>query len=203
MNDGNSGDGITFSEVSESAGVRGGEIVVRYLDGEPITFPDPDTGVEYGGYDPTMLDAGGNRVAGPVRAHPRGAVLRPRRRPRPRSVGCERRTSPLRISQRFYARKSPIHVHRRTDGHRPVRQLDGLRRRRHRQRRGLGRLHNQRRLPPAAVRAARAAGAATADTRNDSIGEPAYTTCSATTERGRRTGWASSARSRTWRRLLR
>ena len=60
----NNGD-LTFSEISESAGVRGGEIVVRYLDGEPITFPDPDTGIEYGGYDPTMLDAGGNRVADP------------------------------------------------------------------------------------------------------------------------------------------
>ena len=60
----NNGD-MTFSELSESAGVRGGEIVVRYLDGEPITFPGPDTGIEYGGYDPTMLDAGGNRVADP------------------------------------------------------------------------------------------------------------------------------------------
>ena len=65
MNDGNADGNLAFSEVSESAGVRGGEITVRYLDGEPILFADPDTGIEYGGYDPTMMDAGGNRVADP------------------------------------------------------------------------------------------------------------------------------------------
>ena len=62
---GDNGGSLAFREVSEAAGVRGGEITVRYLDGEPILFADPDTGIEYGGYDPTMLDAGGNRVADP------------------------------------------------------------------------------------------------------------------------------------------
>ena len=62
---GDNGGSLAFREVSGAAGVRGGEITVRYLDGEPILFADPDTGIEYGGYDPTMLDAGGNRVADP------------------------------------------------------------------------------------------------------------------------------------------
>ena len=60
----NKGD-LTFEEISESAGVDGDEITLRYEDGSPITFVDSETGVEYEGYDPNILDANGNRVADP------------------------------------------------------------------------------------------------------------------------------------------
>ena len=60
----NNGD-MTFEEISESAGVDGAEITLRYEDGSPINFEDPETGVEYEGYDPSILDANGNRVADP------------------------------------------------------------------------------------------------------------------------------------------
>ena len=60
----NNGD-MTFTEISESARVEGGEITLRYEDGAPIMFKDEDTGVEYEGYDPNIKDANGNRVADP------------------------------------------------------------------------------------------------------------------------------------------
>ena len=60
----NNGD-LTFEEISESAGVEGGEIKLRYEDGSPINFEDEMTGTEYEGYDPNIKDANGNRVADP------------------------------------------------------------------------------------------------------------------------------------------
>ena len=60
----NNGD-MTFSDITESAGVAGGEITLLDADGAPILFRDPDTGAEFEGYDPTILDANGNRVADP------------------------------------------------------------------------------------------------------------------------------------------
>jgi len=60
----NNGD-MTFEEISESAGVEGGEITLRYEDGSPIMFEDDETGTEYEGYDPSIMDANGNRVADP------------------------------------------------------------------------------------------------------------------------------------------
>ena len=60
----NNGD-MTFAEISESAGVAGGQINLLDADGAPIAFADPDTGAEYVGYDPSILDANGNRVADP------------------------------------------------------------------------------------------------------------------------------------------
>ncbi len=60
----NNGD-MTFEEISESAGVEGGEITLRYEDGSPIMFEDEETGTEYEGYDPSIMDANGNRVADP------------------------------------------------------------------------------------------------------------------------------------------
>ena len=60
----NNGD-MTFAEISESAGVAGGQIRLLDADGAPVLFQDPDTGAEYEGYDPTILDADGNRVADP------------------------------------------------------------------------------------------------------------------------------------------
>ena len=60
----NNGD-MTFAEISESAGVAGGQIKLLDADGAPIAFADPDTGAEYVGYDPAILDANGNRVADP------------------------------------------------------------------------------------------------------------------------------------------
>ncbi len=60
----NNGD-MTFEEISESVGVEGGEITLRYEDGSPIMFEDEETGTEYEGYDPSIMDAKGNRVADP------------------------------------------------------------------------------------------------------------------------------------------
>ena len=57
--------GMTFAEISESAGVAGGQIRLLDADGAPVLFQDPDTGAEFEGYDPTILDADGNRVADP------------------------------------------------------------------------------------------------------------------------------------------
>ncbi len=61
----NNGD-LTFTDVSETAGVRGTEILMRYPDGSPVIFEDPKTGERYEGYDPTITDRGGNRVGDPT-----------------------------------------------------------------------------------------------------------------------------------------
>ena len=60
----NNGD-LTFTEMAEAVGVEGGPITLRDPDGEPILFTDPETGISYEGYDPGLLDAGGNRIADP------------------------------------------------------------------------------------------------------------------------------------------
>ena len=57
---------LTFTDVSESAGVKGTQILMRYPDGSPVLFEDPETGEWYEGYDPTVTDAGGNRVGEPT-----------------------------------------------------------------------------------------------------------------------------------------
>ena len=61
----NNGD-LTFSEISERAGVRGPEILMRDASGKPIRFEDPETGAQYEGYDPTLTDEMGNRVGEPT-----------------------------------------------------------------------------------------------------------------------------------------
>ena len=61
----NNGD-LTFDEVGEPLGVRGGQIVMRGYDGKPVMFQDPDTGEMFQGYDPTDLDRWGNRVGEPT-----------------------------------------------------------------------------------------------------------------------------------------
>ena len=60
----NNGD-LTFKEMSEAAGVDGGPITLRDPNGEPILFTDQETGLEYEGYDPNIVDSGGNRIADP------------------------------------------------------------------------------------------------------------------------------------------
>ena len=57
---------LTFREVAESAGVRGGEISMRDEAGRPLLFGDPVTGRMYEGYDPTKEDANGNRIGDPT-----------------------------------------------------------------------------------------------------------------------------------------
>ena len=61
----NSGD-LTFTEIAEEAGVRGGQIVMRDAGGEPILFTDPETGKVYEGWDPSLVDALGNTVGDPT-----------------------------------------------------------------------------------------------------------------------------------------
>ena len=61
----NNGD-LTFTDVSEEAGVRGSQIVMRDATGEPIMFEDPVTGEEYEGWDPTLTDDRGNTVGEPT-----------------------------------------------------------------------------------------------------------------------------------------
>ena len=60
----NNGD-LTFTDVSEQAGVLGGQIVMRNPTGEPITFGNPQGGRVYEGYDPELSDAGGSRAGDP------------------------------------------------------------------------------------------------------------------------------------------
>ena len=60
----NNGD-LTFNEVAEMVGVNGGPIMLRDAEGNPILFTDSDTGLQYEGYDPNLVDAKGNRIADP------------------------------------------------------------------------------------------------------------------------------------------
>ncbi|MDP6402353.1 MAG: CRTAC1 family protein [SAR202 cluster bacterium] len=61
----NNGD-LTFTDVTEEAGVRGPQILMRDPDGRPILFEDPETGEKYEGYDPGVTDRLGNRVGEPT-----------------------------------------------------------------------------------------------------------------------------------------
>ena len=61
----NNGD-LTFREISEEAGVRGGQVTLLDPDGNAVVYTDPDTGAEFQGYDPTRLDRLGNRIGDPT-----------------------------------------------------------------------------------------------------------------------------------------
>ena len=61
----NNGD-MTFTDVTEEAGLLGPPILMLDLEGKPITFTDPETGEEFEGYDPSMTDKAGNRVGDPT-----------------------------------------------------------------------------------------------------------------------------------------
>ena len=61
----NNGD-LTFREISEAAGVRGEQVTMLDPEGIPVLFTDPDTGVEFQGYDPTRMDRLGNRIGEPT-----------------------------------------------------------------------------------------------------------------------------------------
>ena len=60
----NNGD-LTFREIAEAVGVRGGQITLLDQEGNPVVFTDPDTGAEFQGYDPGRLDRLGNRIGDP------------------------------------------------------------------------------------------------------------------------------------------
>ncbi|MDP6401961.1 MAG: CRTAC1 family protein [SAR202 cluster bacterium] len=61
----NNGD-LTFTDITEAAGVKGPQILMRDPDGRPILFEDPETGEQYEGYDPGVTDRLGNRVGEPT-----------------------------------------------------------------------------------------------------------------------------------------
>ena len=61
----NNGDN-TFSDVTDSAGLRGEEVTMFDPFGRPIKFKDPVTGVETEGFDAMYLDANGNIVGDPA-----------------------------------------------------------------------------------------------------------------------------------------
>ena len=61
----NNGD-LTFSDISEEAGVRGEQITMRAPDGFAIEFYDRETGEFYEGYDPRLTDRFRNRVGDPT-----------------------------------------------------------------------------------------------------------------------------------------
>ena len=61
----NNGD-LTFDDVTESAGVQGPQILMRYPDNTPVTYMNSDTGEAYEGYNPLTLDAQGNRAGEPT-----------------------------------------------------------------------------------------------------------------------------------------
>ena len=57
---------FTFTDVSEAAGVKGPQIFMRYPDGKPVLFEDPETGEQFEGYDPTATDNAGNQLGEPT-----------------------------------------------------------------------------------------------------------------------------------------
>ena len=61
----NNGD-LTFTEVGEQAGVRGPQILMRDRSGQPILFEDPESGIEYEGWDPGQRDRLGNQIGEPT-----------------------------------------------------------------------------------------------------------------------------------------
>ena len=61
----NNGDG-TFSDITQSAGLIYGPILMRDPFGEPIAWPDPITGESIPGYNPDLIDASGERVGEPT-----------------------------------------------------------------------------------------------------------------------------------------
>ena len=61
----NNGD-LSFTEVSEQAGVRGSQILMRSSWGEAILYRDPETGEQYEGYDPAAVDQWGYRIGDPT-----------------------------------------------------------------------------------------------------------------------------------------
>jgi len=61
----NNGD-LTFSDITEDAGLMGPEIVMRDPLGDPMKFEDPRTGGYLEGYDPALLDAMYKQVGDPT-----------------------------------------------------------------------------------------------------------------------------------------
>ncbi len=61
----NNGD-LTFTEVGESAGVRGTQIRMPNPDGSPVTHTHAQSGETFVGYDPNAVDAQGNPVGEPT-----------------------------------------------------------------------------------------------------------------------------------------
>ena len=57
---------LTFTDVAESAGVQGPEILFLDPQVHPIEYEDPETGRRYQGYDPLLKDAKGNPVGDPT-----------------------------------------------------------------------------------------------------------------------------------------
>ena len=56
---------LTFTDISETSGVRGQQIWMRERDGAPMIYKDGATGDEYEGYDPNLRDLHDNRVGDP------------------------------------------------------------------------------------------------------------------------------------------
>lgn len=61
----NNGD-LTFADVTDEAGLRGPQIVMRDPFGDPIVWQDAETGVRTEGYDTRLRDAMGNLVGDPT-----------------------------------------------------------------------------------------------------------------------------------------
>ena len=61
----NNGD-LTFTETGHTAGVRGSEIKLLDLEGNPIEYKDPNTNLVYTGYNPEQKDRNGNTVGDPT-----------------------------------------------------------------------------------------------------------------------------------------
>ena len=57
---------LTFSDVTESAGLISPPIKMWSPDGEPMQWEDPDTGEMTTGYDASLQDANGNRIGDPT-----------------------------------------------------------------------------------------------------------------------------------------
>ena len=57
---------LTFTDISQEAGVRGPQVFMRDLDGKPILYRDSSTDQTFEGYDPSVSDRLGNPVGEPT-----------------------------------------------------------------------------------------------------------------------------------------
>lgn len=57
---------LTFTDVTDIAGLKGPEITMRDPEGKPIKFKDQRTGREFEGYDPNLVDGKGNQIGDPT-----------------------------------------------------------------------------------------------------------------------------------------
>ena len=142
----NNGD-LTFTEVSEQAGVRGPQILMRSSWGKSILYKDPDSGEQYEGYDPTVKDIWGNTVGEPT-GQTHAVLFFDYDDDRDVDLWVANDGDRFHLyRERLFSRESGVYACFPRHGDRQGRGLDGTRGRRLRWRRGPGRVRGQHRIP--------------------------------------------------------